>query len=264
MTVREVYDNLLTELNKVEAPSLLLESFNYYLGKSINEVCNQWYAFYEQNQLLKDNLRVLTRSSARVKSSYNGMSLYTLPDDYWHLLPGSVLSYSVVPSCTGESTIFEAPVISLDSQMYSGIIKDYYTKPSYKRPYLYMHEIVVTTGSNPGVTTTYDIQIKSGATTKYTPTTLQLDYLKKPKLPNRAIKDAESQDLPSSQKNLYLTTTEIDSDTGDISALMEFPENFCYEIINKLTALVLEQTGDTNRLQVNTPLNQTMMPPKQG
>jgi len=264
MTVREVYDNLLTELNKVEAPSLLLESFNYYLGKSINEVCNQWYMFYEQNQLPTDNLRVLSRSSTRTKTSYNDMTLYTLPDDYWHLLPSSILNYSVIPSCAGESQVFQAPVIKSDSQMYSGIIKDYYTKPSYKRPYLLMHEVVITTGNNPGVTTTYDIQIKSGVATKYVPTTLQLDYLKKPKLPNRAIKDAESSTLTAVQKNLYLTLEELDSDTGDISALMEFPENFCYEIINKLTALVLEQTGDTNRLQVNTPLNQTMMPPKQG
>lgn len=257
MTVREVYDYLLTELNKVEAPSLLLESFNYFHGKAINETCNSWYAFYEQNQLLTDNLRVLTRSSVRTKTDYNGMNLYTLPDDYWHLLPGSLLTYSVTPSCAGESTVFQAPVIKLDSQAYSGIIKDYYTKPSYKRPYLFMHEVIANN-------VTYDIQIKCGTNTKYTPTILQLDYLKKPKLPNRAIKEIENPSLPANQKNLYLTDEELNSDTGDISALMEFPENFCYEIINKLTALVLEQTGDTTRLQLNTPLNQTMIPPRQG
>jgi hypothetical protein len=257
MTVREVYDNLLTELNKVEAPSLLLESFNYFHGKAINETCNQWYASYEQNQLLTDNLRVLTRSSARTKTLYEGMNLYTLPDDYWHLLPGSILNYTVIPSCASESVSFQATVIRSDSQINSGILKDYYTKPSFKRPYLLMHEVLV--DSVP-----YGIQIKSGSTNKYTPTTLQLDYLKKPKLPNRAIKEAESTDLTASEKNLYLTLTELESDIVDTSALMEFPENFCYEIINKLTALVLEQTGDTNRLQVNVPLNQTMMPPKQG
>lgn len=257
MTVREVYDYLLTELNKVEAPSLLLESFNYYHGKAINETCNQWYTGYETNQLLTDNLRVLTRSSVRNKTTSNGLILYTLPDDYWHLLPGGVLNYTVTPSCASEATTFQAPVIKLDSQMYSGIIKDYYTKPSHKRPYIFMHEISVGT---PAVT--YNIQIKSGDTTKYMPTTLQIDYLKKPKLPNKAIKDAESTTLSANQKNLWLLASELDSDI-DTSALMEFPENFCYEIINKLTALVLEQFGD-QRLQSNLPINQSMLAQRQG
>jgi len=239
MKVREVYDNLLIELNKVEAPSLLLESFNYFLGKTINEVGNQWYSFYEENQLLTDNLRVLTKTTPCVGIYKDGVYLYKVPSDYWHLLPGSILNYKVIPICTGGPTTYQSMVIKADSQINSGIFKDYYTKPSYKRPYLYMHEIQV--GSD-----TYNIQIKCGDDPRYTPTILQLDYLKKPKI-----------------KELYLTEAELDSDT-DISKDMEFPENFCYEIINKLTALVLEQNGDTNRLQVNIPLNQTMMPPKQG
>ena len=150
----------------------------------------------------------------------------------------------VTPSCVGGATTFTAPVIKLDSQMYSGISKDYYTKPSYKRPYIYMHETIVSEGLPSPVT--YEIEVKSGDTSKYLPDTLQLNYLKKPKI-----------------KELYLTLAQLDSDI-DTSANMEFPENYCYEIINKLTALVLEQTGDTNRLQRNVPLNQTMMPPKQG
>lgn len=239
MTTREVYDNLLTETNKVEAPSLLLESFNYFFGKAINETCNSWYKFYEQDQLLTDNLRVLTRSATRTKYVSGGKTLYTLPEDYWHLLPGSELNYVVIPACVGGDTTYSAPVIKLDSQMYSGISKDYYTKPSYRRPYIYMHETIVNN-------VTYEIEVKSGSDPKYNPDTLQLNYLKKPKI-----------------KELYLTLEQLDSDT-DISEEMEFPENYCYEIINKLTALVLEQTGDTNRLQLNVPLNQTMMPPKQG
>lgn len=239
MKVREVYDNLLSELNKVEAPSLLLESFNYFFGKSINETCNLWYKYYEQDQLLTDNLRVLTRSTLLSKFVSGGKTLYILPKDYWHLLPGSELNYVVTPICVGGATTYTMPVIKADSQMYSGIVKDYYTKPSYKRPYIYMHESIIDGD-------TYEIEIKSGDTTRYNPDTLQLNYLKKPKI-----------------KELYLTLEQLESDI-DESADMEFPENYCYEIINKLTALVLEQTGDTNRLQLNTPLNQTMMPPKQG
>lgn len=239
MTVREIYDNLLTELNKVEAPSLLLESFNYYFGKAINEVGNQWYSFYEQNQLLTDNLRVLTRTKSLTGIFKDGVYLYQLPEDYWHLLPGSILNYTVTPACIGGPTTYQAMVIKADSQMNSGIFKDYYTKPSYKRPYIYMHEIHIGT-------LIYNIQIKCGDDPKYKPNILQLDYLKRPLI-----------------TELYLTASQLDTDE-DESQIMEFPENFCYEIINKLTALVLEQNGDTNRLQVNTPLNQTMMPPRQG
>lgn len=263
MTTREVYDYLLTETNKVEAPSLLLESFNYLLGKAINETCNQWWAFYEQNELVTDNLRVLTRVSTLtnanlVNNTTDNISLgnyYKLPGDYWHILPSNIVTFNKVTTSTFPcKTTIQYPAIKMDSQMYSGIMRDYYTKPSYKRPYLYMHEFIHTAGTPP-VQTTYELEIKSGDDLLYRPTTLQIDYLKKPQLPNKAIKEVDP-------TNIYLTYEELDSDT-DISQPLEFPENYCYEIVNKLTALVLEQTGDP-RLQNNIPLNQTMVPPKQG
>jgi hypothetical protein len=255
MRVREVYDYLLTETNKVEAPSLLLESFNFFLGKAINETCNQWYTFYEQNQLLTDNLRVLTKFESLPNAYLPEGNFYKIPSDYWHLLPGSIINFTrrvdAPPSC---SISWLSPVIKMDSQMYSGIIKDYYTKPSYKRPYLYMHQH---TANN----VTYEIEIKSGDTSLYIPTDLQIQYLRKPKLPNKTLKEGTSLVSPD-PTNLYLTQEEIEADI-DISQILEFPENFCYEIVNKLTALVLEQTGDI-RLQNNIPLNQSMVPPKQG
>jgi hypothetical protein len=36
MTARAIYEAMLTELNKVEAPSLLLEDYNYFLNKAIS------------------------------------------------------------------------------------------------------------------------------------------------------------------------------------------------------------------------------------
>jgi hypothetical protein len=36
MTARQVYEAMLVELNKTEAPSLLLEDFNYFFNKAIN------------------------------------------------------------------------------------------------------------------------------------------------------------------------------------------------------------------------------------
>jgi hypothetical protein len=36
MTARQIYEAMLVELNKVEAPSLLLEDYNYFLNKAIS------------------------------------------------------------------------------------------------------------------------------------------------------------------------------------------------------------------------------------
>jgi len=36
MTSRQVYEGVLVEMNKVNAPSLLLEDFNYLFNKAIN------------------------------------------------------------------------------------------------------------------------------------------------------------------------------------------------------------------------------------
>lgn len=35
MTIREIYEGVLIEINKVQAPNLLLEDFNYFLNKAI-------------------------------------------------------------------------------------------------------------------------------------------------------------------------------------------------------------------------------------
>ena len=36
MTARDIFKAMLTELSKVNAPSLLLEDFNYFINKAIN------------------------------------------------------------------------------------------------------------------------------------------------------------------------------------------------------------------------------------
>ena len=140
MTVRDVYDALLSELNKVEAPSLLLQSFVYFLNKAVNESGNQWYTFFEENQLLTDNLRVLTKTITLTKANIPGGDFYKLPSDYWHLLPTVIVNFTYTDSCTNQSANLQKSAIKLDSQMQSGILNDYYTRPSYKRPYILMHQ----------------------------------------------------------------------------------------------------------------------------
>jgi hypothetical protein len=41
MTARQMLEALLVELNKVNAPSLLLEDYNYFINKAINQYVNK-------------------------------------------------------------------------------------------------------------------------------------------------------------------------------------------------------------------------------
>lgn len=63
MTLRDLYDYALIEMNKVEAPSLLLEDFNYYMNKAVQQYINKVYNRYDINQQSSDDLRVLKAST---------------------------------------------------------------------------------------------------------------------------------------------------------------------------------------------------------
>jgi len=49
MTVRDVYEAVLVELNKVQAPSLLISDFVYYLNKAVQEYFNKRYTAFEKD-----------------------------------------------------------------------------------------------------------------------------------------------------------------------------------------------------------------------
>jgi hypothetical protein len=59
MTVRDLYDAALIEINKLEAPSMLLEDYNYLINKAIQQKVNKSYNLYEINQQSTDDLLAL-------------------------------------------------------------------------------------------------------------------------------------------------------------------------------------------------------------
>ena len=63
MTAREIYEAVLVEQNKGNAPAFTLEEFNYLLNKAILAHVNERYNFYNINQQLSDDLRVLLESA---------------------------------------------------------------------------------------------------------------------------------------------------------------------------------------------------------
>lgn len=59
MTERDLYDAALIEVNKLEAPSMLLEDYIYFINKAIQQYINKAYNRYEINQQATDDLSFL-------------------------------------------------------------------------------------------------------------------------------------------------------------------------------------------------------------
>lgn len=174
MTARQVLENTLIELNKSQAPTLLLEDFNYFFNKTIGQTINKIYNLYDINQQKSDDLRVL-KSTAVLTPSINSSSnalfenIYevNLPDDYIHIL-NCVVEYTVnkKSKCftAGDTLHFGAKRMTAD--MFPQLINNYYMRPSYKNPYFYINNTTTntnfpTTDSNESVTgifTTFDLE----------------------------------------------------------------------------------------------------------
>lgn len=154
MTAKQMFEYALIELNKVQAPSLLLEDYNYFINKAVNQYVNKVYNMYDVNQQKSDDVRVLKSTAVldpNVQTDYDksGKSpLFTttyevdLPDDYLHIL-NCVVEYGVTKNfkCYDEGDKVHFGATRLTSDMFSQIINNYYMRPSYKQPYFYVNNI---------------------------------------------------------------------------------------------------------------------------
>lgn len=57
MTERELYDAILIECEKEEAPTLLLEDYVYFANKGVQQYINQVYNRFDEDQQASDDLR---------------------------------------------------------------------------------------------------------------------------------------------------------------------------------------------------------------
>ena len=162
MTARQVWEGMLTELSKVNAPSMLLQDFNYFFNKAISQYINKRYNIYDINQQTSDDLRVLKTTAileanpatqseplkeladlGAGKSKLFGATYEViLPSDYLHLL-NCVCIYKVNKKwkCydAGDYVQFAAKRLTADS--WSVIVNDYYNRPLPERPYFYIHNL---------------------------------------------------------------------------------------------------------------------------
>lgn len=136
---------------------MLLEDYNYFINKAVQQYINLTYAKIELDQQSTDDIRVLRTSVVLPAFSFKDedsdipdafktglfqTSYYVdLPRDYMHLLNCNV-EFQVQPDnykCNkkGDCVYFKAR--RLTPQLYSQILDNEYMKPTYKRPYYYIN-----------------------------------------------------------------------------------------------------------------------------
>lgn len=164
MTARELYEYALIELNKLEAPSLLLEDYNYFINKAVQQYINLIYAKFEIDQQSTDDLRVLKATTALtpqklssatsmpswVSDGLFGVSYYVdLPADYLHLL-NCIVEYKVTKAnfkCYNKNELVPFAARRLSTDMYTQILNNAYLRPMYKRPYYYISNVNTSNGT---------------------------------------------------------------------------------------------------------------------
>ena len=119
MTYRDFYDHALTELNKVEAPTLLLEDFNYFANKSVQQYINQVYNRFDTSQQSSDDLRVLQKSdildviNVCNSSTVKPREISCFVDCIKLFLVNLILSLSVVSTFEASLGLNNSPVESM-------------------------------------------------------------------------------------------------------------------------------------------------------
>lgn len=273
MTERDLYDAALIEINKLEAPSMLLEDYNYFINKAIQQYINKAYNRYEINQQATDDLGAL-----KVSTSLNVVSEYTvekdeggvdiivyatptfpgesknyycnLPDDYWHML-SCIVTFNKpakISICDSYGDTVSTTARKMTSDIAPTIISNAYFKPSYKCPYYSINSslpeeddldlIIDPCNNEDGREFGFTMNLYCGSDKKCTPKSVYINYLKTPRK------------VHIDEEDLY---------GEDRTEKMEFPDYVCYEIINEFVKLLLENTADP-RLSTNVPINQTIIP----
>ena len=290
MTARELYEYALIELNKLEAPSLLLEDYNYFINKAVQQYINLVYAKLEIDQQSTDDIRVLKASTVLkpVKlyenPSYshlaNGMfksSYYVdLPEDYMHLL-NCIVEYKVGVAnfkCYNKGDMVYFAARKLTPDMYTQVLNNAYMRPMYKRPYYYLTNINTanTIVTNPSMDTAI---LDANKENNETPSALvdsnnvSGDRLANPSIVRLELRYGNDDgvfvpnniyvDYLKSPMYIRLTQEQINS-TLDYSQVLEFPDYVCFEIANIFVRLLMENASDP-RLQTNIPINNTMAAP---
>ena len=143
---------------------MLLQDFNYFFNKAINQYINKRYNIYDISQQTTDDLRVLkstailtptivdtygtiqntdlAKYSAGSAKMFGATYETIMPTDYLHLL-NCVCIYRVNSNfkCYNRGDYVQFSAKRLTADAWSVIINDYYNRPLPWRPYYYIHNV---------------------------------------------------------------------------------------------------------------------------
>ena len=143
---------------------MLLQDFNYFFNKAINQYINKKYNIYDVNQQTTDDLRVLkatTMLDPVITTEYDGSDTadqykyiarhsrlfgatyeVILPDDYLHML-NCICIYKLKKNykCYDKDNYVQFAAKRLTADSWSVIVNDYYNRPLPERPYYYIHNV---------------------------------------------------------------------------------------------------------------------------
>ena len=235
MTARDIYEGVLVDLNKVHAPALSIEEFNYFINKVILAYVNERYNMYSVNQQLDDDLRILL---VQTTISGNDLTINSSEDpayvqvqieatNYMHLLSCDMIVQNTV---SNKLRRYTAKRVSVD--MLSAITLNEYLKPAMNRPYYILSSSADVEERNSPIVVVYFGE----PLTNIVPYSVRFFYLR----------------LPGT---VTLTDAQVYSLTRDESDVIEFPDYLKNEFVKRIVLAQLDESGD-QRISNFAQLNQ--------
>ena len=251
LTALDVYNGVLIELNKANAPSYGEEEFNYFFNKTIINYISTQAGLYDLTQEISDNLRVLFKSNRvdydelstnpnwiRVLSGINTQyHIKATANDYFRMLGGRIcyVTNGSVNEPDGTPYVFnlrrESQVTrnNTSGNAYTG---PHPTKARFRAIGNWDRKLV-DANNNPIIEVDNPlIELTIGDMTKFSylvPVYVEFDYLKLP-------------------EKVVLTEDQIYNSLTDTSQVLQFPYSSSNELIKIMSDLILENQGDP-RLQ---------------
>lgn len=247
MKARQFYEGLLIELSKENAPAMLLNDFNYFVNKTVNQYINKRYGIYDIDQQTTDDLKVLRMfitCKNPIECSDNGDYEVQLPEDYLHLLNCICVYKNSNEGKCDNPDIIQYAAKRMSSDSWPVIMNDYYNRPLPKRPYftIISKEKELEEKTTSGIAC-YDsiCKLKCGLSNPKLKE-VHIEYLRCPQI-------------------IELTREQIVADE-DNSQELEFPDYVLQEIMNELVNLVLENNQDP-RIQTHKTVTTSIASPTQ-
>ncbi len=293
MTWLDLYTNALIEQNKHEAPTLLIEEYNYLINKAIIQYINLTYARFDLNQQSSDDLRWLQRSveleifkqNKIIHPGEEANYVAVLPSDYLHILNCTAhfarkCNDDDPPrKCKRDDDDSLGGIFSLcrrlTANQFPAIINNAYLKPTYIRPYFYINESMEAGKLSTELGLKQILDPCDISTCESPVWKEQIQEVLEPCCIPQTIDDCSGKlmELRCGKSKIYkpdvvfvdylrlpqiinLTWEDVNGDE-DTTPECEFPDAVAYEIINIFMKLLFENAGD-QRLQTHFAINQTV------